>query len=231
MSSFVSIVIPCYNGADVVAEAIESALAQEYEDREVIVIDDGSTDGSMDVVRSFGQKVRWESGPNRGGCAARNRGIEIARGQMIQFLDADDLLDPRKLAVQVPLLHGCQSEVVYCDVRVVDAGSNEELVIHRPFQRESFARCCLDTIQTAAPLHWRKNLQAVGGFDESLPCAQERDLHVRMACHGMQFRHHSDVLVTVRRRAGSVSSNYERVLCVRRGIVEQAVALLNERGN
>ena len=77
----VSIIIPCYNAEKYVGEAIESALAQTYPNKEVIVIDDGSTDGSLQVIKSFGHRIRWETGPNRGGSAARNRGIELARGE------------------------------------------------------------------------------------------------------------------------------------------------------
>ena len=69
----ISIVIPCYNAERYVGEAIRSALSQTYPNVEIIVIDDGSTDGSLDVIRSFGGAIRWETGPNRGGCAARNR--------------------------------------------------------------------------------------------------------------------------------------------------------------
>ena len=92
----VSIVIPCYNAERYVGEAIESALDQTYPHKEVIVIDDGSTDSSLEVIRSFGNHLRWETAPNRGGSAARNRGLELARGELIQFLDADDLLHARK---------------------------------------------------------------------------------------------------------------------------------------
>lgn len=69
-----SIIIPCYNAQQFVGEAIESALGQTYSPVEVIATDDGSPDRSLNAIRGFGEAVRWESGPNRGGCAARNRG-------------------------------------------------------------------------------------------------------------------------------------------------------------
>jgi len=93
----VSVVIPCYNSQAYVGEAIRSALDQTHKNLEVIVIDDGSSDASLQVIKSFGQSVRWETGPNRGAPAARNRGAELARGEFIQFLDADDLLLPEKV--------------------------------------------------------------------------------------------------------------------------------------
>jgi hypothetical protein len=100
----VSIIIPCYNAAEYVAEAIQSALDQTYPNCEVIVIDDGSTDGSLEVIKSFGGTIRWETGPNQGGCAARNRGLELARGEWIQFLDSDDRITTGKVASQVNAL-------------------------------------------------------------------------------------------------------------------------------
>ena len=102
----VSIIIPCFNAEAFIAEAITSALVQTYQDCEIIVIDDGSTDSSIEFIKSFGDSIHWETGPNRGGCAARNRGLSLARGEWIQFLDADDRIAPDKIAAQVRDLTG-----------------------------------------------------------------------------------------------------------------------------
>ena len=102
----VSIIIPCYNSEQYVAEAIQSALDQTYTNCEIIVIDDGSTDGSLEVIKGFGHRIRWETGPNQGGCAARNRGLELSKGEWIQFLDSDDLLPPEKIHAQMTSLSG-----------------------------------------------------------------------------------------------------------------------------
>lgn len=96
----VSILIPCFNAEPWIGECIESALAQTWPEKEVIVVDDGSTDGSLDIVRRFGDRIRWESGLNRGGNAARNRLFELARGEWLQYLDADDYLKPAKVQRQ-----------------------------------------------------------------------------------------------------------------------------------
>ena len=103
MTPRVSIVIPCYNKRAYVAAAIESALAQTAR-CEVIVVDDGSTDGSFDEVRRFERRIILETGPNRGGSAARNRGLTLATGDYVQFLDADDLLPPDKISIQLAAL-------------------------------------------------------------------------------------------------------------------------------
>jgi glycosyltransferase involved in cell wall biosynthesis len=86
-------VIPCWNAERWIGRAIQSVLDQNYANVEIIIIDDGSTDGSLEVIKAFGEKVHWETGPNRGGCAARNQGARLATSQYILFVDADDYLE------------------------------------------------------------------------------------------------------------------------------------------
>ncbi|MDJ0922063.1 MAG: glycosyltransferase family 2 protein [Henriciella sp.] len=111
MTDTVSIIIPCYNKRPYVTTAIESALSQTHP-CEVIVIDDGSTDGSLDEVKQFDGQILWETGPNRGGSAARNRGLDRATGSYVQFLDADDILPPEKIAVQMSALQSAPSNAI-----------------------------------------------------------------------------------------------------------------------
>ena len=101
----VSIIVPCYNAAPWLPATLESALAQTWPDREVIVINDGSQDGSLAIARQFEPRgVRVIDQPNRGAAAARNAGLRAAHGDFVQFLDADDLLAPDKVEQQVRLL-------------------------------------------------------------------------------------------------------------------------------
>jgi len=100
----VSVVMPTYNCEDFVKEAIDSVLAQDLEDVELIVIDDGSTDSTRSIIESFGTSVRAVSQKNAGAAAARNHGIRLARGKYISFLDADDLWHPQKLSSQFAYL-------------------------------------------------------------------------------------------------------------------------------
>ncbi len=105
----VSIVIPCYNSELWLEETLESALGQSWPQKEIIVVDDGSTDNSLSIARSFESRgVKVISQENRGGCVARNRGLKEARGDFIQFLDADDLLAPDKIERQLEMLAGRQ---------------------------------------------------------------------------------------------------------------------------
>lgn len=107
----VSIIIPCYNKQPYVAAAIQSALAQTFP-CEVIVVDDGSTDGSLEVIRLFDRQIKWVTGVNAGGSAARNTGLRIATGKFIQFLDADDILPPNKVADQLNELKDLPSSTI-----------------------------------------------------------------------------------------------------------------------
>jgi glycosyltransferase involved in cell wall biosynthesis len=103
--NLVSILVPAFNAERWIGATIESALRQTWKDTEIVVVDDGSTDGTLDVARSFERpNVRVFAQPNRGAAAARNRALEEARGEVIQYLDADDLLAPDKIARQMPLL-------------------------------------------------------------------------------------------------------------------------------
>lgn len=114
MTPTVSIIIPCYNKRAYVAAAIDSALAQG-DLAEVIVIDDGSTDGSLEIVEDYSGRITWETGANLGGSAARNRGLELAKGDFIQFLDADDVLPKGKIAAQLAMLQGtCTRDMAVC---------------------------------------------------------------------------------------------------------------------
>jgi glycosyltransferase involved in cell wall biosynthesis len=229
----VSIIIPCYNAAAYVGEAIESALAQTYPNKEVIVIDDGSTDNSLEVIRCFGDSIRWETGPNRGGGAARNRGLALAKGEWVQFLDSDDLLSPNKLERQMELTRLHTNSIVYCNYATEwedgSTGTSRQSPKCSGFDPVVFVllRC---GPMISAPLHSKQNLLKVGGFREELPCSQERDLHLRLACVGLQFRYSPEVLVTVRRRRVSVSSNLIHVLDQHSSIAWRAYGILHQLG-
>ncbi len=202
----VSIVIPCYNAERWVAAAIDSALAQTHPSLEVVVVDDGSTDQSRQVLESFGQKIRWESGPNRGGCAARNRGLELAKGEWIQFLDADDMLTPT--AVADKLAFAATIEGIPCSaVASLDDSRHATIPIYWRQDRYSFETLvALGAPQTAAPLHRRQDLERVGGFRPGLPCAQEYDLHLRLnLATGRDFVSNRSIGVLIRPTPGSVS--------------------------
>jgi glycosyltransferase involved in cell wall biosynthesis len=97
----ISCIVPVYNGERFLAEALDSILVQSHPPFEIIVIDDGSTDGTPGVVANYGERVRYERQENAGPASARNAGLDLARGELIAFHDADDLWHPEKLALQL----------------------------------------------------------------------------------------------------------------------------------
>ena len=108
----VSVILPVYNRAIPVARAINSVLAQTYPRLELIVVDDGSTDGTRTVVRKFGSRLKLIAQDHAGVYAARNNGLRHACGDLMAFIDSDDTWFPEKLARQVPLMQ--RPEVVQC---------------------------------------------------------------------------------------------------------------------
>lgn len=230
----VSIVIPAYNSEKFVAEAIESALGQTYPNIEVIVVDDGSTDGTLNVIRSFGDRVSCLSGANAGAAAARNKGAAVARGELLQFLDADDILYPDKLHGQVPLAIQHRPGLVLCDADVVELQTNESRgrwgtgSMHHD---DAVVYALRAVIQTSAPLHWRESFDLVGGFRSDTPPSDDRDLHLRLACHGVPFIHTPQVLYRLRRVDGSLTKrNPSRGVETDRRICEDAYQYILKNG-
>jgi glycosyltransferase involved in cell wall biosynthesis len=193
VDKLVSIVLPCYNNEAFVKEAIDSALQQSYDRIEVIAIDDGSQDRSLQIIRSFGDKVRWETIANQGAPTARNRGVELARGEYIKFLDADDLLlhDCLERQVQQSSNLGVeQKAIVYGDAMRIDRVGNPlpsyPLQSRQPAS-DSIAHILACCPLTSCPLHRKDYLQAIGGFDPQLTRGQEHDLHLRLVLSGVEF--------------------------------------------
>lgn len=192
----VSILIPCYNAEQWIGEAIESALAQSYPHTEVIVYDDGSTDGSLDIIKSYGDRIRWGTGPNRGGGPARNWLLDKAEGEWIQYLDADDYLKPDKIADQVAVLQDMDTPVdVLYGPETLQYHEGEE--VHQEEGNITHtddpwaALFTWDLPQTGAPL-WRKEaLNDVGGWKEDQPVCQEHELYLRLLMAGKKF-HYAD---------------------------------------
>ncbi|MGK0185205.1 MAG: glycosyltransferase involved in cell wall biosynthesis [Verrucomicrobiales bacterium] len=197
----VSILIPCYNSEAYLAEALDSALAQTYTNVEVIVVDDGSSDDSTEVLSSYGDRIRWKSIPNGGACAARNEALKLAKGNFIQFLDADDLLMPDKIARQLPLLLNGDYDLVFCRGTIFGDGKPERAQkreILSPENKDPFAYCLRQGLSTLAPLHSRHILDQIGGFRAGVQFAQEYDMHIRLMAAGARILFRDELLCRVR---------------------------------
>ena len=202
----VSIIIPCYNAEAYLAEAIDSALTQSYSNVEVVVVDDGSTDRSLAIAESFLPHIVLIRQSNKGGCGARNQGARASGGEFLQFLDADDVLLPD--CVQEKIGYASDPLIIPCS-RVALLKSKSGGKISRAWLSDSYnnADLILDGgPQTAGPLHHATTFWSVGGFLEGLPCAQEYDLHLRLALiRGCQFNVIDSVGVLIRTPENSLS--------------------------
>ncbi|NJN73116.1 MAG: glycosyltransferase, partial [Limnothrix sp. RL_2_0] len=181
----VSILIPCYNAERWITQAIESALNQTYPNKEVIVVDDGSTDNSLEIIKSFGDRLIWEAGENKGGNAARNRLLEVSTGEWIQYLDSDDYLLDNKIDKQIDFLAQFPSvDIIYSPSIFEHWQENstprqEILIIPKPHDPWSLL-ALWHLPQTGSPL-WRKNaILEVGGWKADQPCCQEHELYLRL---------------------------------------------------
>jgi glycosyltransferase involved in cell wall biosynthesis len=199
----VSIVIPCYNSERYIGEAIESALGQTYPNIEVIVIDDGSTDDSASIIQRFLPRIKFDRQPNRGACAARNAGLRLAEGPFVKFNDADDVLVRTVIAAQVSRtahLAGSNA-ILFGDILIGDENATGATIFTYEGKRNYNAGDTAsigETIQTAAPLHKRSMLTAVGGFNVNIKVWQEYELHMRMMLQGFRFVYYPDQCVIYR---------------------------------
>ncbi len=183
--SFVSVIIPTYNRGWIIKEAIDSVLAQDYTEFELIVVDDGSTDHTSDVLDSYKNVIKVFSQKNKGVSAARNRGIAEASGQFIAFLDSDDLWLSQKLSVQIEFFNQtpdvliCQTEEVWIrnGLRVNPKKRHKKPsgMIFKPS-----LELCL--VSPSAVMIQRSLFDRVGEFDETLPACEDYDLWLRISC-------------------------------------------------
>ena len=131
MPQSVSVIIPTYNYGKFISDGIESALAQTFTPIEIVVVDDGSTDETESVVKSFGDKVRYIIQQNAGVCAARNRGVVESSGEFIAFLDADDHWEPTKIEKQLAKFEeDPEIGLVHCGMREFDSTTGETIAVH-----------------------------------------------------------------------------------------------------
>jgi len=179
----VSVIIPTFDRAPWVGEAITSVLAQTYPHLELIVVDDGSHDATPAVVRACGPELTYIRQAHAGVSAARNRGVEIARGELVAFLDSDDLWLPGKLAAQVALLQQQQHiQACYTDEIWIRHGVRvNPKRIHQKHSGWLFEPSLPRCIISPSSIMLRRTLwNQLGGFDETLPACEDYDLWLRL---------------------------------------------------
>lgn len=181
----VSVIIPVYNRRAWITEAVDSVLCQDYAPSEVIVVDDGSTDGTGEIPSAYGERIRLISRPNEGVSAARNRGVKAARGNLIAFLDSDDYWLSGKLAAQAeffrsnPDIRICQTEEIWVRKgKRVNPGRRHRKSGGMIFEKS--LELCM--ISPSAVMMKKDLFEEHGGFDENLPACEDYDLWLRITC-------------------------------------------------
>jgi teichuronic acid biosynthesis glycosyltransferase TuaG len=210
----VSVIIPAYNAEAFLARAIRSVEAQSFQDFELLVIDDGSTDGTGDVARAFGS-VRYVRGDHLGEAEARNRGLEEATGELVAFVDADDEWLPDKLARQVAFMERLDSSFSYTDSYLVQDGKRVRYSsLARPHSGQILEPLIDDWLDQAflvptEVMASRALLQGAGGFETGLPTAGHVDygLWLRLALQGTRFDYLDEPLALYYRGHPSISSD------------------------
>jgi len=183
-SQTVSIIIPCFNGEAYLDEALDSALGQSHSDKEIIVVDDGSTDRSAQILAEYGDRIRVVHQANAGLPAARNAGIDISRGSLLAFLDADDYWEVDFLSKMVAAIDESAADIAYCGWQNVGLRAGRG----KPFIPDDYSKVDkVDLLLRNArwPVHavvCRKEvITSVGSFDPTLTSCADFDLWLRVA--------------------------------------------------
>lgn len=211
----VSIVVPVYNGSKYIKAAIESIFEQTYSNYEVIVVDDGSTDNTREILKAYEEHIYYLYQANQGSASARNLGIKVAKGELIAFLDADDYWSiPKKLEKQVACFNddpklGC----VNTGWRIVNE-KNEHIKTVQPWHKAPelnletwLKRKC---VRTSAMIFRREWLEKVGGFDEELRQSHDVDLILRLSLAGCKTTWLKEDTVCYRQHEANTTRNSVR---------------------
>jgi glycosyltransferase involved in cell wall biosynthesis len=180
----VSIIIPTHNRKAFVLEAIGSALAQTYEDCELIVVDDGSADGTGEALKRYEESLHYLYQANQGVSEARNNGLSLAKGEFIAFLDSDDLWLPKKLAIQIAFMdQHPEAQLCYTDEVWVRRGVRvNPKKRHAKYSGEIYPHCLpLCIISPSSAIMRRGLFEQIGTFDPGLPVCEDYDLWLRVA--------------------------------------------------
>ncbi|MBV1873923.1 MAG: glycosyltransferase family 2 protein [Gammaproteobacteria bacterium] len=181
MSELVSIIIANYNYAEYLSESIRSAEAQTYSNIEIIYIDDGSTDNSLEIAEKFDIKILSQN--NQGVSAARNNAVDYAKGKYILFLDADDILMPTAIEHLYNMMSVSDDDVAYIYAQMEYFGNKTELFTSREFCPKALAK---GNYISVTCLFQKNKFEEVGGFDRGLIAREDWELFIRFWHHGFR---------------------------------------------
>ena len=213
----VSVIIPNYNYAQYLGEAIESVLNQTYKNIEIIVVNNGSTDNSLEILEKYSKKISLVNQENLGQSGARKSGLEKATGDYIAFLDADDKWDPRKIEKQI-LLFTPEVELVYCGINLFSENTQKVISTEIP----NFKGSCSDAFihypgvsivlsGESTSIFTRSLLEKVGGFDPELNSAAGWDFFRRCSKFS-EFDFVPEPLVNYRLHSSNMSNSAQNTI-------------------
>ena len=208
----ISVIIPSYNHEKYVVQAVESVLAQSNADSEVIVLDDGSTDNSVHLLSQFGDKIRLVTHANMGQAATRNKGIQLATGEFIAFLDSDDLYLPGKLEAQVQFFEEHpETDVVYSDYELINAKGDIIRLVQCPeligeMSAETIIEC--NFICNATVMVRKKWFDQVGDFNVDIAPTTDLEMWLRLIAFDASFGYIATPTVKYRYHAGNQSRDF-----------------------
>jgi glycosyltransferase involved in cell wall biosynthesis len=207
MPPLVSIIIPAFNSENYLGDTVRSALAQTWPNKEIIIVDDGSSDGTLDIAKQFESRdVKVLTQKNRGAASARNAGLAIARGDFIQWLDADDLLAPDKISLQIAaettaqgeILHSCAFATFYACPRQARRVSNH---LNQDLNARDWLVTALATGHWLPPQAWlvsRRLTERAGPWDERLSLNDDGEYFSRVVSVSSRVKYHPEALCLYR---------------------------------
>jgi glycosyltransferase involved in cell wall biosynthesis len=232
-TALISVVIPCFNQAQFLDESIESVRAQTHSSKELIVIDDGSTDSSARVASRY-PDVKLVRQSNMGLAAARNSGIKASSGDYLVFLDADDYLEPNALAAGLScLIKHPECAFAWGRYRIRDAqGEVYEPGWNRDQHNDAYARllCGNHIAMHATVMYKRDTLELIGGFDARLPACEDYDVYLRIT-RRFPIVGHENVVAEYRRHGNNMSLDSPMMLAAALRVLESQRAYVDENAN
>ena len=223
----VSVVIPAYTYARFLPKAIDSILKQDYPNYEIIVVDDGSTDNTKEVVAVYGDKVRYIYQKNAGLPAARNTGIKAAGYNFVGFLDADDEWMPNRMSEAMAAFSRLSPEFAIVASRAVVVDSNGTPIDRKQiFSREAREITCRDILlktqfSPSSVVARREALESCGMFDPTLRSSEDRDMWIRITSRYRAYLS-GDGLIIARRHSNNMSKHADRMTANTRRVLRQA---------
>ena len=213
----ISVIIPNYNYARYLDQAIQSVLKQSYDNLELIVVNNGSTDNSLEILEKYEHEIRLINQPNLGQSGARNSGLSLSTGEFIAFLDADDFWEPTKLEIQSTLMNSA-TQLVYCGISPFKDLENERLQSVLPKYKGNCANYFIDLPGASivlsgesTALFSRDLLQNVGLFDTELNSTAGWDFFRRCSRY-TNFDFVSEPLVNYRLHSSNMSNSNNKVI-------------------